>query len=86
MKIKTIYVAKDGREFTNQEDCKNWEKSEQLRKDIAIAWYKYGPSAVNAVKNPESWVSKVAYALVRDYHIVKRGENGQTPNSSDDNR
>lgn len=88
MKTKTVYIANDGKEFTNQEDCKKWEQSKTLREDLAYAWYKDKGQAVQA------WVQHVALILIKDYHIVKKNEqtpvylkkSGQTSNQSDDNR
>lgn len=70
MKTKTVYIADDGKEFTNQEDCKKWEQTKTLREDIAKAWYN------DKAQAGQAWIQTVALMLINDYHIVKK--NGQT--------
>ncbi len=72
MKTKTVYIADDGKEFINQEACKDWEKSKELRESISRAWY-HRPDIQH------EWIFKVALELVKEYHIVKRSESKQIP-------
>jgi hypothetical protein len=86
MKTKTIYVSKDGREFADQEACKEWEKSEELRKFISLTWYGPGSQFERSALEPDGWISKITLALIKEYHIVKREQIGQTSGSSNNNR
>jgi hypothetical protein len=70
MKTKTIYIANDDKEFDCQEDCKNWENSENLRKFMAEKFY--GNEKFKKLMCIENFV----IALMREYHIVKRTDRG----------
>lgn len=80
MKTKIVYIANDGKEFDNQEMCKEWEKASALRDTLAKIHKNWPPGVLGGNVN---WAKHITFELLKDFHIVKRE---QTSNQSDDNR
>lgn len=81
MKTKIVYIANDGKEFDNQEKCKEWEKASALRDTLAKIYKNWPPGVAH--RGNVNWAKHITFELLKDFHIVKRE---QTSNQSDDNR
>ena len=79
MKIKTVYIAEDGREFTDQEACKSWEQKHDLAEGISFALF-----GSTKCTNAKLVVDCVEY-LHKHYHLAKKAH-GQVLNQGDNNR